>query len=430
MKSAIDRILKHFYNNPSVSIDSRNIKSGDLFFAIKGERFDGNKFARQSLDNGASIAVVDEPDLRNEPGCIYVEDSLATLQNIANQYRKTLRTKVIAITGSNGKTTTKELIAVTLNKKYRAYATEGNLNNHIGVPLTLLRTQQDVEYAVIEMGANHPGEIAMLCNIAEPDFGIITNIGKAHLEGFGGFEGVVKTKSELYRFIHQQGKKIFLNADNELLNELSQGLDQIKYGGGEGLFCKGRMISSFPYVEAEIESDSNQFVIQSNLTGGYNFENILAAACIGLYFKVDAEKIKEAIGGYVPANNRSQVLDTGNNLLILDAYNANPSSMEASIKHFSLSDYTNKALILGEMLELGSASEEEHRALVDNVCRLGFKEVYFIGHAFKSPAGKAGAWFSSTNQFIEYLEKSPIVGRTILIKGSRGNALETVTNFL
>ncbi|MCB2219390.1 MAG: UDP-N-acetylmuramoyl-tripeptide--D-alanyl-D-alanine ligase [Bacteroidetes bacterium] len=430
MRSALDRILKYFKDNPSISIDSRDIKKNDIFFAIRGERFDGNKYAHKSLENGASVAVVDDPDLENVPGCIYVEDSLKALQEMAHRYRKTLQTTIIAITGSNGKTTTKELIGHILDKKYKTYTTQGNLNNHIGVPLTLLRIRQDTEYAVVEMGANHPGEIGLLSAIAEPDYGIITNIGKAHLEGFGGFEGVIKTKSELYKHIRQHGKKVFLNADNQLLNELSDGLERIKFGSGPGLFCKGEMIRSFPYVDVEIESRSSRFIVQSKLTGGYNFENILAAVCIGLYFKVGANEIKRALAEYVPANNRSQVLETTNNLLILDAYNANPSSMEAAIAHFSSSDYSSKALILGEMLELGDVSEEEHQLVVERVEKLGFDEVFFVGRAFKGFAKKPVRWFLSTDQLIEFLQKSPLTGKTILIKGSRGNALERVVKFL
>ncbi len=425
----IDKIYHQFLKSKSVSIDSRIVEKGDIFFALKGERFNGNQFALKSIESGAAMAVVDDPGLKDKPGCILVDDSLRTLQSLANRYRKSLKTTIIGITGSNGKTTTKELIAGVLSTQYKTWATQGNLNNHIGVPLTLLRINKDTRFAVVEMGANHPGEIAELSQIAEPDYGIITNIGKAHLEGFGGFEGVIKTKTELYRFIQKRKGVIFYNADNQMLDEKSMGLRRVSFGTGTDVFCRGRILSGFPYLKISVIHNDEQFTIDSKLAGNYNFENILAAVCIGLYFEVDEENVKAAIENYIPANNRSQVIRTDRNLLILDAYNANPTSMEASINHFYQSNYNEKFLILGEMFELGKDSDSEHADLVSRIGKLGFKDVILVGNYFEK--FRSGFdWFPSTDELIKFLEAHPISGKTILIKGSRGNALEKIVNYL
>ena len=429
MEEALSLIYNQFLKNPSVVIDSRKVKPGDLFFALKGDRFDGNRFAAEVIASGAAMAVVDDSSLINEKGCIWVEDTLKALQLLANRYRNSLNVIVIGITGSNGKTTTKELIAKTLSEKYNVLATKGNLNNHIGVPFTLLKLKKETQIAVIEMGANHPGEIDALCKIAEPGYGIITNIGRAHLEGFGGFEGVIRTKTEMYRYIRQSGGQIFFNVDNPLLKKHIDGIKSVTYGAGENAEIRGELLASYPFVKIQFSTNDNIYAVESKLSGNYNFENILAAICIGIYFKVPPEGIKRAIESYLPSNNRSQLVRTSNNLLIMDAYNANPSSMDASIKYFAGSDSPQKVLILGEMLELGDESIPEHQKLVKLVDELGFREVYFVGDSFKN-AGVTEQWFHSNENLSEYFKANPLKGKTILIKGSRGNALEKIADCL
>ena len=432
MFASLERIYEIYLEHPVISTDSRNVPEGSVFFAIKGDRFDGNEFASDALERGASRVIIDEPDHWSDDRCILVRNTLATLQDLAHFHRLQTKIPVIAITGSNGKTTTKELISAVLRKKYQITYTEGNLNNHIGVPLSLLRIRQTDQVAVIEMGANHRGEIGFLCEIACPDFGIITNAGKAHLEGFGGTEGVICAKTELYRFLERNNGKVFVNYTDSILMEDSARLDRITYGTDERATVSGRIIPSGSFVCTEIRSgDGPPFTVLSNLFGEYNALNILAAACIGDYFHVTGEDIRSAIESYQPANNRSQVKTTDKNTLILDSYNANPSSMEAVLRFFAGSSYENRTVILGDMLELGEESDDEHLNILKLIEDLNFGEVYLVGPSFTrlnkrrdftcfNDSGLAKLWFSH----------HPLNGRTILLKGSNGIKLEKIIEAL
>ncbi len=443
----VQDLYNHFLKHPFVCTDTRDIKQGSIFFALKGDNFNANKFAEQALDLGCSLVVIDEIyPLSNGAGGInnakderyfLVDDVLSTLQALANYHRKQISIPVISITGSNGKTTSKELLNAVLSQKYNVLATKGNFNNHIGVPLTLLNITEQHEIAIVEMGANHVGEIAMLCAIAEPDFGMITNIGKAHLEGFGGYEGVVKAKSELYHFIKQKDGKLFVNADNKLLDQLSEEIDKITFGASERADFTGKFVESNPFVKLkckaknDIQSIDEKPVITTQLIGNYNFENILAAACIGHYFGVSEEQIKNGLENYIPSNNRSQVMQTKSNLLLLDAYNANPSSMNAAIENFAQMDQTNKMVILGDMLELGDDSAIEHDAIVNLLSNKNITNLILVGPFFKE-SGKAinAKTFSNSDEVVDYLKLHPVKNATILIKGSRGIKLEKVVDVL
>lgn len=431
MESIIDSLYSTFLKYPLISTDSRNIHKDSLFFALKGENFNGNRFALEALNNGAAAAIVDEDISGSEKRLIRVGNVLKTLQNLAKFHRKQLGLKVIGITGTNGKTTTKELIQCVLKRKYNSYATSGNLNNHIGVPLTLLSLTKEHEIAVVEMGANHIDEIAELCNIALPDFGIITNIGKAHLEGFGGFEGVIKAKTELYNYIRDTGGKIFINQDNELLLVHANGIETISYGTKEPVDCLGEIIADFPFLEIKCKMEGFSVNIKSQLMGRYNFENIMAAACVGNYFKVPLPDIQLAIENYQPSNNRSQIIHTRNNMLILDAYNANPSSMRVAIENFAMGNFENKVLILGDMAELGAESPKEHASILEFVKSNTFNHVILIGSEFK----KANQTFGFTamndkDQLEDFLKEINFQNATVLIKGSRRMQLEKITTML
>lgn len=423
----IQELYTHFLKHPIVCTDTRDIQSGAIFFALKGANFNGNEFAEQALQAGCSLVVIDEAKFKKDDRYFLVEDVLTALQQLANYHRKQLKIPVIAITGTNGKTTSKELLNAVLSEKYKVLATKGNLNNHIGVPLTLLNISKDHEIAIIEMGANHQGEIAMLCTIAEPDYGMITNIGKAHLEGFGGPEGVIKAKNELYQFIKQKNGKLFVNADNELLKKLSEGIDRVTFGTSDNDDFTGSFVESNPFVKLKY----NNTTISTQLVGKYNFENILAAACIGHYFKVSEQQIKTGLEKYVPSNNRSQVMQTKNNLLLLDAYNANPSSMNAAIENFAQMDQLNKMVILGDMLELGEDSEKEHTAIVNLLKQKNITNALLVGNYFIE-AGKAihAKTFANSDQVLDHLKQHPVKNTTILIKGSRGIKLEKVVDAL
>ena len=430
MQHKIEKLYNHFKKYPFVSTDSRSIKPNSLFFALRGENFNGNKYALSAIENGASFAVVDDPDIVKDERFILVEDALDVLQKLALFHRRHVKATVIGITGSNGKTTTKELIARILAEKYKTIATKGNLNNHIGVPLTLLSIPADAEFAVVEMGANHVGEIAKLSEISRPDYGIITNIGRAHLEGFGDFEGVIQAKSELYHFLRRNNKKAFLNLDNDLLTWNSKGIDNISYGENKDADFRGELKVVFPFVGLRFYDKENEFDLNSNLTGKYNFENILAAAAIGTYFKVPPEKVKIAVENYKPDNNRSQVIITGNNTLILDAYNANPTSMMAAISSFAESGYDNKIIVLGEMLELGKYSKEEHIRVAELVYQFSFERVYFVGKHYREKYLDNGKYYNTTQELLVDIERNPLKNKTVLIKGSRGNKLEQLYNLL
>lgn len=436
-KSRIEELYKHFMNHPQVCTDTRDIKKDAIFFALKGDNFNANKFAEQALNSGCSLAVIDEPEYKKDERYFLVDDVLSALQALANYHRKQLSIPVISITGSNGKTTSKELLNAVLSQKYDVLATKGNLNNHIGVPLTLLSITKEHEMAIVEMGANHQGEIAMLCSIAEPDYGMITNIGKAHLEGFGGYEGVIKAKSELYHYINKKGGKLFVNADNDLLQRLSEGMNKISFGTLQDVDFTGVFIESNPFVKLKFKAQSDEqtieekHVVTTQLVGNYNFENILAAACIGHYFRVSEKQIEHGLESYVPSNNRSQVMKTANNLLLMDAYNANPSSMNAAIENFAKMDQPNKMVILGDMLELGIESEKEHDTVVQLLEAKGIKNALLVGPYFMKASRLSGAIsFANSDEALNYLKAHPVKDATVLVKGSRGIKLEKVVDAL
>jgi UDP-N-acetylmuramoyl-tripeptide--D-alanyl-D-alanine ligase len=428
MINSIQNLYEVFLLSKKITTDSRNIPEGAVFFALRGENFNGNDFAEKAVGNGASIAVVDDQRFLGKEKYVVVQDTLLALQELAKLYRKDLKAKFIGITGSNGKTTTKELIREVLTADFKVQATVGNFNNHIGVPLTILSLSSDLDFAIIEMGANHIGEIARLCEITQPDFGLITNIGKAHLEGFGSFEGVIKAKSELYKYMNKAKGPVFINSDNQLLESLSGNLGKISYGKNTDAFCSGEVVSSFPFLEIKTK---NEIIVSTSLVGIYNFENVMASLCVGKYFGIDEEKIKQAIESYKPDNNRSQVIETKNNTLIMDAYNANPTSMEAAINNFSESTYENKILILGEMLELGKDSKKEHELIVELALKGNFEQILLSGNEYSDRlVGDNILMFKNSDKLASYLEKKRITNKTILVKGSRGNKLEKIQKFL
>ena len=416
-----------FLKHPVITTDSRNCPKGSIFFALRGDKFNGNDYIEQVLNEGAAYAVGDGNDLPNDNRVIQVDNVLQSLQQLANYHRKQINAKVIAITGTNGKTTTKELIATALSSKHKTLFTQGNLNNHIGVPLTLLQLKAEHEFAVIEMGANHQGEIRELCQIVEPDYGLITNVGKAHLEGFGSFEGVIRTKTELYDFLRIKGGIVFGNLDNSILKEFYQSLSMVYYGTTSEAFVQGKIIGSSP-LALELKGKE----LRTHLVGGYNFENVLAAICIASYFGVEDSLINSAIENYIPQNNRSQNQKTAKNHLIIDAYNANPSSMKAALDNFISLNVSPKMVILGEMKELGNYSEEEHRKIVDLLLQSNIDNVILVGENFKNQPHIPAQWkaFAQTTDLFDYLTDAKIEGHTILIKGSRANQLEKTTGYL
>ncbi len=414
-----------------ISTDTRNISGGSIFFALKGENFDGNSFAEKALSEGASYAIIDDSAYKNGDSYILVDNVLETLQKLALHHRKQLMIPVIGITGTNGKTTTKELIYAVLSEKYKCAATKGNLNNHIGVPLTLLSISQETEIAIIEMGANHLHEIEQLCRIALPDFGIITNIGKAHLEGFGSFEGVVKAKTELYAFISQNKGYIFVNADDPLLMDLSVSCNRILYGQNIIADCRGEILPSPSYLKFSFTNHSGTLEVDTQIIGGYNFENAMAAICIGRYFDVSPQLCKKALENYTPSNSRSQLLETQANRLIVDSYNANPSSMKAAIENFDRLQAPHKMVFLGGMRELGAFSSKEHEDIFDLTMEKDFEKVIFVGEEFAFAAGNPSVlWFPSSDETALYFKNHPVHDALILIKGSRGIAMEKIIGCL
>ena len=426
----IEELHQLFKKNPLITTDSRNVIKGSIFFGLKGDTFDGNKFAIEAINQGCVAAIVDDKSILHDK-CYCVNNVLAALQNLANLHRIILGLRVIGITGTNGKTTTKELINAVLSQKYKVYATKGNLNNHIGVPLTLLSLTKDINIAIVEMGANHPGEIALLSSIAEPDYGIITNIGKAHLEGFGSFEGVKNTKGELYKHIAENNGCVIYNPENEILLDLIKKYrlenKSIPYGVGLTKAEINRNSKS-PFLNVDIELDDDEntsMTINTNLIGVYNFENVLAAITVGLFMNVPIELIKTALENYSPSNSRSQLVKTNKNEVILDAYNANPSSMEVAIKNFALFENPNKVVIIGEMLELGEYSIEEHKRISELVKSYKFSKIIFIGQSFKRFSDEV-LFFSDSKQCVSYLIDNPLQNKLILLKGSRGVRLEIV----
>lgn len=428
MISITESIYQKFQEHPVISTDSRKISPGCLFFALKGDNFNGNLFALKALEQGASFAITDEALHPSDPRVFLVDDVLTTLQQLALMHRRKFDIPVIAITGTNGKTTTKELINTVLLKKFNTTATAGNFNNHIGVPLTLLTITPATEIAIIEMGANHPGEIDQLCRIAEPNHGIITNIGKAHLEGFGNLEGVILTKTELYRYIRENRGTLFVNKDNPLLTQRASGTGVITYGTAPATLAL-TAFSADPYVKMEVKPEQQPaYTITSQLYGSYNTDNILAAAAIGHFFGVEASQIAEAVAHYIPANNRSQIVKTDSNLLIMDAYNANPTSMEAALESFASSGYENKVVILGDMLELGEDADEEHLKILEMLADKDFSAIYLIGPTFtRLNTRRETICFQNTELATLWFSHHPPKNNTILIKGSRGIKLETLT---
>ena len=414
-----------------MATDTRNCPEGSMFIALKGETFNGNMFARQALEKGCRYAVVDEAEYADAENIFLVDDCLETLQCLAREHRREMGTAIIGITGTNGKTTTKELIATVLRRKYNVLYTQGNLNNHIGVPLTLLNLTEEHELAVVEMGANHPGEIRALVNIAEPDCGLITNVGKAHLEGFGSFEGVVKTKSELYDYLRSKENAFtFLDKDNGVLCQASAGLKSIGYGmEGDGLYVKGKLHACAPFLAFEWEHEGKTYDVNTHLIGAYNVKNALVAIAIGCHFEVPAEAICEALDNYIPSNNRSQLTETADNRLIVDAYNANPTSMMAALENFRLMEVEHKIAVLGDMKELGEGSVDEHRKIVAYLHACGFERVILIGGEF----GKANDGFEHYPEVEAvkalFTEDKP-VGKYILIKGSNSMKLAQLKDLL
>ncbi|MCX6294757.1 MAG: UDP-N-acetylmuramoyl-tripeptide--D-alanyl-D-alanine ligase, partial [Bacteroidetes bacterium] len=430
----IEDLYSIFLKHPSVCTDTRDIKPGSIFFALKGDNFNGNTFAEKAIELGSSFVVIDEEKYKKNENYFLVEDVLSTLQQLANYHRKQLNIPVIGITGSNGKTTTKELINAVLSKKFNVLATKGNLNNHIGVPLTLLSITSEHAIAIVEMGANHQGEIEQLCTIAEPDFGIITNIGKAHLDGFGGMEGVKKGKSELYKFIQVKKGRLFVHGDDEVLIELSANNEKVTYGTKKLYDIVGAVnesdseFISFRWATRYTAANINKSeLVNTQLVGIYNYYNLLCAACIGNYFKIEVALINKALAEYTPSNNRSQLQKTQNNILILDYYNANPSSMILAIENFAELNHPNKMLILGDMLELGVESAKEHTAIIDLIQQKKMKNALLVGPLFIE-AGKSvdAKTFATSDDLVEFIKQYPIKENTILIKGSRGIKLEKV----
>ncbi len=425
----ITELYAIYQQHPVISTDTRKISPGSIFFALKGDKFDANTFAAQAIEAGAAYAVIDNATYQTSDRQILVDDVLTALQNLAKYHRSQLQIPVIGLTGSNGKTTTKELINSVLSQHYKTYATIGNLNNHIGVPLTLLAIKSDVEIAIVEMGANHQKEIALLSSICQPTHGLITNVGRAHLEGFGGPEGVKKGKGELFDYLKANQGTAFVNADSGVLQTMvaERGMtDVIYYGKGEQNTVSGELIENSPYLKLKWKLKGAEYhITQSNLTGAYNLDNILAAICIGNYFKLSAGEINRGIKNYVPTNNRSQIVKTASNTLICDYYNANPSSMMVAIENIGLLDFPHKVLILGDMFELGDESPAEHTSIINKAMSTPASERIFIGEQFYHQKGQTHATFYRTaDDAIAALKTQPIKNSTVLIKGSRGMALE------
>ena len=442
MKELYELFLQH----PTITTDSRDVPEGSMFFALKGDTFDGNAYAISALEKGAAYAVIDEKEYAKESNdrLILVEDVLTTLQQLAKYHRVHLGTPIIGITGTNGKTTTKELISAVLKKKYNVLYTQGNFNNHIGVPKTLLQLTKEHDIAVIEMGANHPGEIKTLVEIVLPDFGIITNVGKAHLLGFGSFEGVIRTKGELYDFLRTIQGTAFINNDNPHLLGISNGLKLVKYGqkDAKDLLVKGELLECNPFLKFEWQTSSTLTpqlstvncqlsTVQTRLIGSYNLDNALAAACIGTFFNVPATDISAALEEYTPSNNRSQLTITQDNKLVVDAYNANPTSMRAALDNFRLIKAEHKMCILGQMGELGDVSEEEHQKVIDLLGDCGFEKVWLVGENFAKTAHPAHyRLFANVEEVKAAIATEKPQGYLILIKGSNSNKLVQTVELL
>jgi UDP-N-acetylmuramoyl-tripeptide--D-alanyl-D-alanine ligase len=450
-----EELYQLYLQHPVISTDTRKIIPGCIFFALKGDKFDANTFAEQAITEGAAYAVIDNPTYQNGAQYLLVADVLSALQDLARHHRRQLSIPVVGLTGTNGKTTTKELINAVLSQKFNTLATQGNLNNHIGVPLTILSIKPEHEMAVIEMGANHQKEIELLCSISQPSHGMITNIGKAHLEGFGGVEGIKKGKGELYEFLAGKSQSpevqkfgaqkegvAFINGDDPVLMKMQQdrGLkDVVLYGtANKDNSITGSLTENSPYLSIEWTNNisAEKHAVKTQLTGAYNLDNILAAICIGNYFKLTADEINSGIAGYQPQNNRSQIKQTESNTLICDYYNANPSSMAVAIENINKLRADKKVLILGDMFELGDESASEHEGIIQKALDADVAERIFVGAVFKSQEAKfknlggKTTFYSTAEDAIETLKTHPIKNSTVLIKGSRGMALERLVGLL
>lgn len=425
----LNELYELFLHHEKITTDSRHCPTNSLFFALKGERFDGNQYAAKALEAGAAYAIIDNPEYLSGDRMILVDNVLDCLQQLAHRHRKALGIPVIGITGTNGKTTTKELLASVLATKFNVLATEGNLNNQIGVPLTLLRMNPYHEIAVVEMGASHPGDIDELVHIVAPNYGLITNVGCAHLEGFGSFEGVLHTKGELYDYLRHTNGKIFINQENKDLMGIAHGLEQITYGQHEGAFAVGHVVESNPFLTFDWKQQGKIHVVETHLVGAYNIDNVLAAVAVGRYFKIPAERISRAIAAYEPTNNRSQYKKTERNDLIIDAYNANPTSMKAALDNFASLPVHPKAVVLGDMLELGKTSDELHSGIVRQLQAEAFDKVYLCGQHFARTADSFPS-FTTTEELIAALRQDKLEGYHILIKGSHSMGLENLVELL
>ena len=423
----IDKLHQLYLAYPTISTDTRSIKNNSLFFALRGNNFDANKFANQALEKGAKYAIIDNKKYKLDKRYILVDNTLETLQKLATYHRDYLKIPIISLTGSNGKTTTKELINTVLQKKYTTVATKGNLNNHIGVPSTLLAMNKDTEIGIVEFGANHQNEIAFLSNIAKPNFGLITNFGKAHLEGFGSFEGVIKTKTELYNYLKDTNGTVFVNANDTLQVEKSHNLKRITFGSNKADYIV-RLLEANPFVSIAF----NDEIITSKMIGAYNYTNIAFAVTIGSYFNVALPGIKHAIANYTPSNNRSQIIEKESNTILLDAYNANPSSMKVALDNFVKLPKKNKIVFLGDMFELGKFAKNEHQNIVDYLETSSINNIFLVGHNFF-------ATNVSSNKIKKYIDLKHLVANqniseinnaTIIIKGSRGMQLERLLDYL
>lgn len=427
---SIEQLYQLYQQYPQVQTDTRQLKVGDIFFALKGDNFNGNLFAAKALEAGAVAAVIDDPSCYIDARTILVPDALQTLQQLAKHHREQFKIPFIAITGSNGKTTSKELVHAVLNTTYKTYTTQGNLNNHIGIPLTILRIKPDAEMAVIEMGANHQKEIEGYCLYTLPTHGVITNCGKAHLEGFGGEEGVRKGKGELYDFIRAQKGTVFAYWDYDYLQTMSAGIEQVITYGTRHADYVGHLLQADPFIQIKIEKTPNAVTnelnsIHTHLVGAYNLPNILLAVAIGLHFKVSPQQIKEAIENYTPTNSRSQLITQGTNQIILDAYNANPSSMKLAIENFASLQATKKILMLGSMMELGEVSLQEHQAIADLIAQYLWEAVVLVGSPFDK-INHSYLQFSTADEAAQWYKAQQFENTTFLIKGSRSMKMEII----
>jgi UDP-N-acetylmuramoyl-tripeptide--D-alanyl-D-alanine ligase len=425
----IHKLYQKYRESGKVSTDTRQIAPGSVFFALKGDTFNANEFAAEALSKGASLAVVDEAKYAVDERYFLVENSLLALQELARYHRGQLKIPVVGLTGSNGKTTSKELLNAVLSRKYKTYATKGNLNNHIGVPLTLLAIDNSVEIAIVEMGANHVGEIALLCSIANPTHGLITNIGKAHIGTFGGFENIIRAKSELYQHLITTHGQVFINSENEILSNMAKRFAKPLFYPAKGDYYHCELLASDPFLRIKAESGE---AITTQLVGGYNFENAAAALCIGKFFGVDSAQANQAVAAYAPGNMRSQILKKGSNTIILDAYNANPSSMTAAIENLAGMKGEKKVAILGDMFELEQEAEAEHRAIGKLLKLKNFSQVYLCGKLMKSAQQElpSALLFEKKEDLMAELKRNPVSGSTILVKASRGIGLETIVEVL